>query len=326
MNVLRARDLAELEIPMPDSSTAEAIVEIVSVRESLREWLLDADEVLDSLYKTENAVAAKQDVLDVSRTLRARVELGHALDGPYERYRTTYPFPLAVGWRKVEAAYSGPDPESALLQVLDAAEVTMAYAACVALLFARSQGLELGCVKDIRKKLGTGRSGMGFGDWVNILNEATLSKQAKRVPSTAPLVEVRQFFDTPGVTEGRARLKKLRDAFAHGRRITGTELDEARDQSFQDLSVLMEAAAPLSDLGFILVDQARVDSIRGTTALRYREFRGDHPVVPYRETHVDGMQFEEGSLYLRDTDGGWHLMRPYLLSNPCPTCHAWSVF
>jgi hypothetical protein len=57
-----------------------------------------------------------------------------------------------------------------------------------------------------------------------------------------------------------------------------------------------------------------------------REFRGDHPVVPYRETHVNGRQFEEGSLYLRDTDGGWHLMRPYLLSNPCPTCHAWSVF
>jgi hypothetical protein len=252
--------------------------------------------------------------------------LGHALDDPYERYRTTYPFPLAVGWRKVEAAFSGPDPESALREVLDAAEVTMAYAACVALLFSRSQGLELGYVKEIRKKLGTGRSGMGFGDWVNILNEATLSKQAKRVPNTAPLTEVRQFFDTPGVTQGRARLKKLRDALAHGRRITGSELDEALHQSFQDLSVLMEAAAPLSDLGFILIDQARVDSIRGTTALRYREFRGDHPVVPYRETSVKGTQFEEGSLYLRDTDGGWHLMRPYLLSNPCPTCHAWSVF
>ncbi|MDC1474701.1 hypothetical protein N8350_03715 [Candidatus Nanopelagicales bacterium] len=80
------------------------------------------------------------------------------MDGPYERYRTTYPFPLAVGWRKVEAAFSGPDPESALREVLDAAEVTMAYAACVALLFARSRGLELGCVKEIRKKLGSGRS------------------------------------------------------------------------------------------------------------------------------------------------------------------------
>jgi hypothetical protein len=90
--------------------------------------------------------------------------------------------------------------------------------------------------------------------------------------------------------------------------------------------MLMEAAAPLSDLGFVLIDQAKVDSIRGTTALRYREFRGDHSVVPYRETNVNGTQFEEGSLYLRDTDGGWHLMRPYLLSNPCPTCHAWSVF
>lgn len=323
---LLPRTLAELEVPMPDVATADAMVSIVDVRDSLREWLAEAEEVLSRLYVRADAVAAKQDVLDVSRTLRARVEQGHALDDPDERYRTTYAYPVAYRWRLVEAAYTGTDPEKTLREILQAAEVTLAYAACIGLVFARTHGVNLPCLKEVRNKLATGRSGMGFGDWANILNEATLSSEAKRVPADAALSEVRQFFTAEGLEPARARLKQLRDDQSHGRFPAGQELLEALEQSYADLLTLLEAAAPLSDLGLVFVDQARIDSLRGSTVVRYREFRGDHPVVPHREVLVEGTLFEEGSLYLRDTDNDWHLLRPYLLANQCPRCNAWSMF
>ncbi len=323
---LTPRALAALEVPMPDESTMDAMASIVDVRDSHREWLGEADEVLKRLYVRPDTVAAKQDVMDVSRTLRARVAQGHALDDPDERYRAIYAYPVAMRWRMAEAACSGSDPDRALRAVLEAAEVTLAYAACIALVFAKIHEVDLPCLKEVRSKLASGRSGMGFGDWANILNEATTSRAARRVPAEAPLSEVRRFFTAESLEPARARLKQLRDGQAHGRHLTGQDLVHSLEQAKRDLLTLLEAAAPLSDLGLIHVDEARVDSLRGRSVLKYREFRGDHPVVPYREVHVDGTQFEVGSLYLRDTDNGWHLLRPFMLADPCPRCNAWSMF
>jgi hypothetical protein len=167
---------------------------------------------------------------------------------------------------------------------------------------------------------------MSFGDWVNILNEATLSRDAKRIPPGAPLSEVRQFFATPGVETSRARLKKQRDAEAHGRHPTGPELQSAIEEAYEDLLTLMNAAAPLSDIALLYLDRARVDTLRESTWVTYRDFRGDHPVIRSQQAWFPGMHYEEDSLYLRDTDGGMHLLRPYMLANACPTCHNWTMF
>jgi hypothetical protein len=324
--LLSTQSIADLAVPVPDTSTLDAITSVVDVRRALSEWLSEADSVLETLYGRSDVVAAKEDIQDASRTLRAKVVLGATLDDPYELYRTSYPFPLAYRWRMVEAAYSSPDRDRALREIHEAAEITLAYAACVALVFARGHDLSLPCLKEVRNKLGSGRSGMSFGDWVNILNEATLSRDAKRIPPGAPLSEVRQFFATPGVETSRARLKKQRDAEAHGRHPTGPELQSAIEEAYEDLLTLMNAAAPLSDIALLYLDRARVDTLRESTWVTYRDFRGDHPVIRSQQAWFPGMHYEEDSLYLRDTDGGMHLLRPYMLANACPTCHNWTMF
>ncbi|GAA2425597.1 hypothetical protein GCM10010433_26960 [Streptomyces pulveraceus] len=43
----------------------------------------------------------------------------------------------------------------------------------------------------IRDKLVGGRSGPGFGDWVNIFNEAATSRQLKNLPEAHPLNDIR---------------------------------------------------------------------------------------------------------------------------------------
>jgi hypothetical protein len=324
--LLSPQSIADLMVPVPDTPTLDAITSVVGVRRALSEWLSEADHLLETLYRRSDVVAAKEDIQDASRTLRARVILGATLDDPYELYRTSYPFPLAYRWRLVEAAYSSPDRDKALREIHEAAEVILGFAACVALVFARDHDLSLPCLKEVRSKLGSGRSGMGFGDWVNILNEATQSRDAKRVSPGAPLSEVRRFFATQGVEAARVRLKKQRDAEAHGRHRTGPELQSAIDDSYTDLLTLMNAAAPLSDIALLYVDRARVDTLRQSTRVTYRDFRGDHPVIRSQQDWFPGMQYEEDSLYLRDTDGGMHLLRPYMLANACPTCHNWTMF
>ena len=318
--------VATLEVPIPDTPTLDAITNVVEVRMSLSEWVSEADHVLKTLYRQSDVVAAKEDIQDASRTLRARVNLGAALDDPYELYRTAYPFPIAYRWRMVEAAYSSPDRDKALREIHEAAEVTLAYAACMALVFARNHGLDLACLKEVRSKLSSGRSGLGFGDWVNILNEATLSREAKRIPLGAPLSEVRQFFGAEGVEGARARLKKQRDADAHGRHPTGPDLQDAIEAAYSDLITLLNAAAPLSDIGLLHIDRARIDTLRTSSRLTYRHFRGDHPVIRSQQDWFEGMHYEEDSLYLRDTEGHMHLLRPYMLANACPTCHNWTMF
>ncbi len=322
---LSPQTVSELKVFMPDTETLEALALVNGAGESLRYWLQDTNRVLESLYARTDGLAAKQELLNASRTLRARVDQGRKLDDPYARFRSTYPFPLAIRWRMAEAAFSGPDPQRALDAILDAGEAIIAFAACIALVMAREQELNLRCLKEIRRKVPGGR-GLSFGDWANILLEASVSKDARRVPEGAPLTQVQLFARADGVDGARSRLKQMRDSQSHGRRLTGSELDAAVEASFYDLVTILEGAAPLSDLGLLLVDQARVDTLQGSTVIRFREFRGDHPVVRYQETTIPGALFEEGSLYLRDTDYDWHLFRPYVIAEACPQCHNWTMF
>ena len=325
-DVVRPGDLRRLEIPIPDGGTLDAVAKVTSARNDLQEWLQSADSVLGSLYSSRDRFAAKQEVLEMSRLLRSKVDQGKAQDDPYARYRSTYPFPVALAWRTAESAHSSSDEDAALKSILAAAETTTAYAACIALIMAREQNLDLPCLKEVRKKLASGRSGMSFGDWANILNEASTSKAARQVDLNSPLTAVQEIARSAGFEEARARLNKWRLDLSHNRGPSGMELGEAVESSFEDLVTLLDSAGPLSDLSLTHIEKAQLDTFSNETTVRFRDFSGDHPVVPYQSSTVEGVQLEVESLYVRDTDGSWHLMRPYLVGENCPRCHNWTMF
>jgi hypothetical protein len=180
-------------------------------------------------------------------------------------------------------------------------------------------------LRGIRGKLEQGR-GLGFGDWVNILEEVSNSGPFKALPDDGPLSEVQQFLRGDGVTEARARLKRRRDDESHLRSPSGPDLHRALEESFEDLQTLMMAAAPLTDLKLVHVVHSQVDTLRGRTTVTYRELMGDHAEVTHRTAEVAGVTIESGSLYVRDSRSRWHLLRPYLVGHECPLCRSWSTF
>jgi len=317
--VVDRRVLADLAIPVPEREVLEALEHLSEARDAMDTWAQEASSMLAALYLRRDAQSASRDVMDASRTLRQRVERAKALDDPAERFRTTYAYPVAARWRAVEAASTGPDKDRALKCVLDASEILLAYAAFIGLIFAREQEISLPCLAEIRHKLSTGRSGLGFGDYVNILQEVSTNKAVKAVAANAPLSEVQAFFRAEGVLEARSRLSTLRIDNSHLRSLTGRDLEDAYQRSFDDLVTLLEASAPLSDIKLTYITNTRNDTLRNEMVVRVREFMGDHSVVPDQQMTVDsGLLLEAESLYLRDAQQGWHLARPLLLANACP--------
>ena len=60
--------------------------------------------------------------------------------------------------------------------------------------------------------------------------------------------------------------------------------------------------------------------------MSYRARMGDHSVVPVQQLGTKLAFFEQGSLYVLDDRRELHLLRPFLVVKPCPTCHTTSIF
>ena len=55
------------------------------------------------------------------------------------------------------------------------------------------------------------------------------------------------------------------------------------------------------------------DSLTSRGVAEMRILKGDHPVAPYQRHAHDLAGLEKGSLYVQDTLGGLHLLRPFLV-------------
>ena len=73
------------------------------------------------------------------------------------------------------------------------------------------------------------------------------------------------------------------------------------------------------------IDACRWDSFTNTSQVTYRELMGDHNIVfPVGERVAQIL--ESGSPYIADSYGHYRLLRPFLLTQPCPQCGQLTVF
>jgi hypothetical protein len=319
--------LRNLAVPRADGALSAALDELNEGAARVAQWQEEAEEVLAALFENPSATAARTSLLERGRQFRLRVDAAQLLDDFSYTIRTRFPYPVAYRWRSLEALRSGQDPERTYRAVLDTYEVLLCYLAQLALVLGRSAGLEIGAVGAIRDKLRSGRSGPGLGDWTAVLEEVGQGRSFRRLPGDFPLGEVTTFLTTDAdTTSARQRLSQRRNDQAHLRSIPSTQVERATDEALADLKFLLERAMFLADLPLIHLASTSWDSFGGTATVHLRYLIGDHPVVPFRHERLERSDLEPGSLYVRDTEGGLHLVRPFLVGGECPECQTWSTF
>jgi hypothetical protein len=318
--------LQDLPLPQPDEALTAALEELAAAKRRVDEWRTEADSLFQSVFLDKNAAEARARITQYGRTLRLRVEAASLLDDPGHIVRTRFPYPIAYRWREVDAELSADKGVRAYESVLATAEILLCYSAQLVIVLAREEGIKLNSTETIRKKLASGRSGPGFGDWVAVLEEVAGSRKLRGLRSEHPLNDLRTLLAEEAANEARQRLTKRRNDQAHLRKVDPIDLPEVVDESVADLAILMDRAKFLADWPLLHVTSARWDTLRRSTEIGVRELMGDHPVVPTKRTRVNESGLEEGSLYLQDQSHRLHLLRPFLVGRDCPKCRSWSTF
>ena len=318
--------LKELHLPQPDDAMSAALNDLTDAAQRFETWRADAEALLQSVFLDDSAKAARARIFRSGRILRLRSDAASLLDDESYTVRTRFPYPIAYRWRGVEATVSAGATPGAYEAVLETAEVLLCYAAHLALVFAREANIQLGYSRNIRTRFADGRRGLGFGDWVAVLEEVRNSRACRDIPDTQPLNELRSLLADAETVSATRRLGNRRNDQAHLRRVDPADLPHALDTVLADLKTLVKSASVLSDLPLVHLTSVRWDSLQERATVGYRELTGDQPVVPTRTMEHHAYGLELGSLYVMDSQRQLHLLRPFLTGRDCPTCRNWSTF
>jgi hypothetical protein len=310
---------------LPDEALGAALDHVMQAGERLEGWRREADELLRSVFLDDSAAAARARVVTAGRKLRLRADAASQVDDFGYMVRTRFPYPVALRWRRVQAAVGSGDPGHAYAEVLDAAETLSGYAALLGLALSREAGITLGAAGALRTRLVSGR-GPGFGDWVAVLQEIGHCRAVRRLPRSHPLRDLGSLAASLDADAAGRRLYDRRNDESHQRRVDPVDLPRALEKAVTDLTTLLEEAQFLADWPLVHVYSACWDTFRAAAEVSYRQLMGDHAIVPYQTTERRESDLEQGSLYLIDSDSSWHLLRPFLIAQDCPVCKSWSTF
>lgn len=321
--IINVSRLKTLEIPMPDLDLQTAIKEIDQSIQEILQWKNDAMKEREQLFSFQNIGMNRIRVLTIGREIREKVLAAKLTNEFQHRVRSYYPFPLAYRWRTIEAARNTSERYQ---HILETAEATVAFLAIMGISMAEScTGETLPKAREIVERVGHRAQGISFGDWREILKQASSRRAIKRY-ARASFYELTHYLQNQHVVDSLDYLYQSRNDFSHGRGPKGRALVDEVENAKYHLEILLEAAEFLVDYPLRYVEEAKWDSLAKTTKIRYRQLTGDHPLTPLQSEVVNIGEIEAGSLYLVDRQGDYHLLRPIMVFRECPECGTNSVF
>lgn len=321
---INIKDLSGLPLPQPDGNLLFAIKSLNESANQFDVWKKEVEEARNSLFANSLFEDARLGFLAAGRLARQRQEAGVMVENFAFRIHTQFPHPVAYRWRLVET--SEPVLEG-YTQVLECAEITIGYLAIMAILLARSVGIEVAQVSQVAMKLASDiKQGITFGEWAGVLREVN-SKKFRKISGVIPFYEVLSTFSDSAVDVAVKRLEEKRNDLAHKRGPKGSKaIHDAYLSAKIDLEKLLASVDFLSEYRLRYIENTRKDSLKKNTNYDYRDLQGDHPLVPIQNAITTQDDIEAGSLYLVDRQGSLHLLRPYLTRRECPECGNWSIF
>ena len=320
--MLAPAQLAQLPVPLPDQTLRSALTDLRDARRHLRDWATDVERAIGRLFADEAAEAGVLELHSAGQLLRHRVAAARQLDELAYRIRTLFPFPVALPWRKAQAADHDLEGYQA---ILGCAESLAAYLAALGVLVAKELGTDLGALQSLRTKIVL--RGASMADWTAILQEVAGKNVAKKATADTPLVELTEFLRAGGPAEDAlVALTGMRNDNAHNRGPRGSQVAAACDEALHSLHELYSECEWLVDYPIRLVEDVHWDSYCASGYYRFRELMGDHYLVPQRSDATDTPALDRSRLYIRDRTGKLLLLSPLVLWHECDHCHLPSAF
>lgn len=322
INIQRQK-LADLPIPISDNRLRIAFRSLLEASDKFGQWKSEVDLSINSLFTHSSIKEMRENILSVGRSSRMKVEAASKTNDFKYRVRTQYPHPIAYLCRTIEAAH--PDLEG-YMSILECAEITFCYLACIALLLAKNNGIEISSAKEMAKSLSETNHGTSMGNWMAILREISSSKAFKDLNQYVAFYEVKTLLNNPTTNNLVTQLFNCRNDLAHGRGPQGSGIKTAFNKVCDDLYNFLEAIEFIAEYPLRFIEKTNVDSIAKTVRYNYRDLMGDHHLVHIQNAESNILDLETNSLYLLDRASNLHLLRPFLTRKECPNCGNWATF
>lgn len=316
--------IASLVVPVPDAALMTAIGHIQDAEKRFGQWRDEAGALLRSMFLSKGAEAQRAHIIESGLKVRSRADAAALVDDPGYFVRTRFPYPLALRWRRAEAARALEDWELAYREIREAGEVFTCYMALVTLALARSSEppITIGAANQIRHTFDKG-VGPGWGQWKAVLKAVG---EIRKLPPAHPLRRMKELEADEEANAALQRLYNRRNDESHLRAVDYDDLPPQVTQAFADLATLARSAEFLAEWTLADVVGTSWDSFKKTATVTYRPMMGDHPIVSTRTDSYPTHDIEQGSLYIIDDDDQWHLLRPFLVGKRCTVCKTWSTF
>jgi hypothetical protein len=319
------RILGGLKIPIADSDLQNAIEDLVRAKDAFTAWTEEVDSAIENIFAFSDAVQeARLQVMSSGKIARQRFQAATYVSDLSYRVSNLYPFPVSYLWRYCQVSANSNYEQ--LRAVLRAAEGLTCFLATICLVISRYTEIPIAHVNEISKRLADKRRGTTFGDWSHIVETVLTAKSFKQFNGYFPFKEILSLANNEEWDEAAKNLMRIRQDDSHQRLNPENVSDQLLADAFHALERIYRSTDFLTDYRLSFITDVFPDTISGCTRFAYKDLTGDNQLPRTDEENLMRINIEKNSLYLRDGEKNWFLVRPYLHYLRCPECHQMSTF
>ena len=319
------RDLGAVKVPIADSDLQNAIEDLVSAKDAFTAWTQEVDDAIENIFAFSDAAKeARLLVMNSGKIARQRFQAATYVSNLSYRISNLYPFPVSYLWRYCQV--SANSNYAQLRAVLRAAEGHTCFLATICLVISRHTGIPIAHLNEISKRLADKRRGTTFGDWLHIVETVLTAKSFKQFNGYFPFKEILTLACDQEWHEAAKNLMRIRQDDSHQRLNPENVGEKLLADAFHALERIYRSTDFLTDYKLGFTTDVFPDTISGDTRFVYQDLTGDNQLPRTDEANLPRTDIEKNSLYLRDAEKNWFLVRPYLHYLRCPECHQMSTF
>jgi hypothetical protein len=248
---------------------------------------------------------------DLSDTISALLESRDELE---RRVSTSYPFPIAHGFR---ALMSIVDPRDVYKEQLRVAENMLAFLASVSLALLKEEDRQKAGI-DLEKYW---RGGISPGDWKDIVGRCSKVFAGYRDnPLAVAIHKLNINSEKKGFGRDVIGLIRAKNDYKHDRGPFGLEdLESASNEVQEKLRRCMEALAFFADYPMRRVEEIDADCSGNRFYLKCLRYMGNRPSFPEEEVVLRKVP-RRGDLFLDLSDVNWVPLYPFIVPMTCSHC------
>lgn len=311
LNIVDVSSVADTPVPRFDPSIARMSEHVRSVCGRLRELARTYETAIGDVFGRATATTSLLSVQSPLAQVEAVDRFVTQVGSLSSIVRTTFPLPLAQGWRRFEMERA---PRARYKALLDLAENLTAFVAILLVADVRGRiGWRTRVCKPMTGRVSSKR-GFSFGTWGAVLETAAARPNLLVEDSQIPELWETVVEDGDFLAALDA-LSKRRNNESHLTGLSVPQLAEELPEAERELRGAFERLLFLSRYPLWKIDKLEFDPLSEARRISFRELRGDHEVVAQCSAPTT-FEFGEG-LYVIGRDEVPLLLDPWLVFEEC---------